>query len=72
MLKAAVARLEERAQALALGLLPATFTIEQARRAFEAAIGKPVDRASFEDQAFDGGLVEEAGGGLLRVVEGGR
>jgi 8-oxo-dGTP diphosphatase len=72
MLKAAVARLGERAEKLALGMLPATFTLEDARSAFEAALGRPVDSASFEEEAFDSGLVEEAGGGLLRVAGGGR
>jgi 8-oxo-dGTP diphosphatase len=72
MLKAAVARLGERAERLALGMLPATFTLDQARSAFEAALGKPINAASFEEEVFDECLVEEAGGGLLRAVKGGR
>ncbi|UQA56415.1 NUDIX domain-containing protein [Polyangium aurulentum] len=72
ILKAAVEHLGERVEQLALGMLPATFTLEDARRAFEAALGCPVDIASFEEAVFDEELVEEAGGGLLRVAGGGR
>jgi 8-oxo-dGTP diphosphatase len=62
ILKAALARLAARADALALGMLSAPFTLEEARRAFEAALGRSLDAVAFGTELFEKGLVQRVPG----------
>jgi 8-oxo-dGTP diphosphatase len=72
ILSAAIARLRQRVTTttLAFGLLPARFTLDEARRAVEAILGKRIDKAAFRTKVLSLGLVrpttEERRGGAHR------
>ncbi|MFO0758258.1 MAG: NUDIX hydrolase [Byssovorax sp.] len=61
VMAAAVSRMRDQVHRLALALVPSPFSIDEARRAFEAILGAPLDPAAFP--AF---LVEQ---GWARAVE---
>lgn len=56
---------------LAVGLLPATFTLAEARAAFEAALGRELDPGNFQRDLLATGLVAPTGE-LRRPAGGGR
>jgi 8-oxo-dGTP diphosphatase len=55
----AVRRLRGRVADLAFALIPQPFSLDQARRAFEAILGAPLDPAAFRAELLREGLVRE-------------
>ena len=56
----AVRRLRERVAELAFALIPQTFSLDEAQRAFEAILGAPLDPAAFGAELLREGLVRDA------------
>jgi 8-oxo-dGTP diphosphatase len=56
----AVRRLRERVAELGFALIPQPFSLDQARRAFEAILGAPLDPAALLAELLREGLVREA------------
>jgi 8-oxo-dGTP diphosphatase len=61
ILECAITRLRDRADELAFALLPATFSLDEARRAFEAILGLRLDPEGFRGELLQRGLARQVG-----------